>query len=125
MMPTFKHAAQSLKGNLDAVKEVEEACREAKIDELDLGGSTVKDFQFELDLLDDIILQKESFIENRVSFFLALSCSSEFTRVFVDGAQELTSDHIDRNSCGKHYECDGRTTDRLGRCVEELWCWSR
>lgn len=83
-MPTFKHAAQSLKGNLDAVKEVEEACREAKIDELDLGGSTVKDFQFELDLLDDIILQKESFIENRVSFFFwrflaqasLLACSS-------------------------------------------------
>lgn len=55
-----------MKSNLDAVNEVEKACREAKIDEIDLGASSVKDFQFELDLLDDTIRQKESFVENRM-----------------------------------------------------------
>lgn len=65
VMPRFRDAAASLKGNLEAVTEVERACREAKIDEIDLGASTVKDFQFELDLLADTIKQKEVFIENR------------------------------------------------------------
>jgi hypothetical protein len=64
-MPRFREAASSLKGNLEAVTEVERACREAKIDEIDLGASSVKDFQFELDLLADTMRQKESFIENR------------------------------------------------------------
>jgi hypothetical protein len=64
-MPRFREAAASLKGDLEAVAEVERACREAKIDEIDLGASTVKDFHFELDLLADTIKQKEVFIENR------------------------------------------------------------
>ena len=67
IVPRFRAAASSLKTNLDAVGEVEKACREAKIDEIDLGASSVKDFQFELDLLEDTIRQKENFIENRMS----------------------------------------------------------
>jgi len=69
VMPRFRDAAASLKGNLEAVAEVERACREAKIDEIDLGASTVKDFHFELDLLADTIKQKEVFIENRERSF--------------------------------------------------------
>jgi hypothetical protein len=65
-MPKFRAAALGLKENLEAVDEVGKACREAKIDEIDLGASSVKDFQFELGLLDDTIRQKESFIENRM-----------------------------------------------------------
>ncbi|KAG7571306.1 hypothetical protein FFLO_00818 [Filobasidium floriforme] len=66
IMPKFRAAASSLKQNLEAVDEVGKACREAKIDEIDLGASSVKDFQFELGLLDDTIRQKESFIENQI-----------------------------------------------------------
>lgn len=69
-MPKFRNAASSLKDNLDAVSQVEKECREAKIDEIDLGASSVKDFQFELDLLDDILKRKETFIENRESLNL-------------------------------------------------------